>query len=45
MKKWYRMPRVKFFLLGSGTYTCSCRGVMHPVGYALSDADTGAVFC
>ena len=43
MKKWYRMPRVKFFFAGSGTYTCSCRGVMHPVGYALSGADTGAV--
>ena len=35
----------KILFAGSGTYTCNCRGVMHPVGYALSDADTGAVFC
>lgn len=35
----------KILFAGSGTYTCSCRGVMHPVGYALSGADTGAVFC
>ena len=35
----------KILFAGSGTYTCSCRGVMHPVVYALSDADTGAVFC
>ena len=35
----------KILFSGSGTYTCSCRGVMHPVGYALPGADTGVVFC
>lgn len=44
MKKWYRMPKAKLFLI-VGAHVLAVIGIMFTVGNTLSDTDTGTVHC
>ena len=47
MKKWYRMPKAKLFLIVGAHVLAGIRyrSIMFTVGNTLSDTDTGTVHC